>query len=77
MKCPCKDCLTLALCKSLDLHDLVKKCFFMSKYLKATKISHAPYSNNVIRIHSNLPRFTHKIRMNKVKRFIQHTHTLD
>ena len=79
MKCPCKDCLTLPLCKNLDLHDLVRKCSFMSKYLKVNRITDKPISKtaSIYRIFSNLKPFVHRRRMNKIKQFIPHSHSLD
>ena len=44
MKCPCEDCITLAICKNISIHDigrLVKakhKCSLLSDYLTTKKV---------------------------------------
>jgi hypothetical protein len=79
MKLPCKDCLTLPLCKNLDLHDLARKCSFISKYLKVNRITEKPINKTVsiYRIFSGLKPFIHRSRMNKIKQLIPHSHKLD
>ena len=77
MKCPCKDCLTLPICKTMDLHHLANKCSLMNTYL-GVKIIRRSYSNEkIVNIYSNLKPSLHKFRMNKVKKYILHTHTLN
>lgn len=83
MKCPCKDCLTLSLCKNLDIHHLVAKCYEISTYLKATTITDEvvleTQSEKTIkrRLFSKLKPFMHRIRLNKIKEFIPHSYTIE
>lgn len=76
---PCKDCLTLAICKSLDLHDLVIKCEYMHKYLKVNWVGTRMKNGELLcyTIHSHLNRGVHRFRMRKIKKYIPHTHTLN
>lgn len=83
MKCPCENCLTLSLCKNLDLHHLVAKCSIISRYLKVAKITNkilweTPSEKAIEhRISSSSCAFVHKIRISRIKQFIPHTYTMD
>ena len=77
---PCKNCITLPLCKSLDLHHLVEKCSIIKSYLKATRVSTIRNSDTrkiiSYKIYSNLKPSIHRYKLRRLKRFIPHTHTL-
>ena len=74
---PCKNCLTFPLCKSLDLHFLVKKCAYMNKYLKVINTETKKYRNAVVyRIFTKLDPNLHRFRLKRIKKYIPHTHRL-
>jgi len=61
----------------MDLHHLAKKCSYMYKYLDVKHIRPSDFDKKVFMIFSNLKPFVHKIRMNRIKKFIPHTHKLN
>jgi len=75
--CPCKNCITLAICKISDLNRLVDKCVLLRKYLEVVKVT--PHkvlpdgSEKGHTIHSNLSRRAHRIRVINTKRYINHS----
>ena len=78
MRCPCKDCITLPLCKHESLNILVGKCSIISKYLKITtiktkKVETKTHITTTTHLHSNLGRRLHKYRIRKIKQFVPHT----
>jgi hypothetical protein len=79
MQCPCKKCLTLAICKSLDLHHLIKKCSSIERYLKVKKVIEKSVNptTHIYRLHSNLKPFIHRIRLNRLKHFVHHTYKMN
>lgn len=83
MQCPCKNCLTLPICKTLELHDLAEKCCNIAKYLKVVKINHKIIkqtdTEEIVESHlsSQLGNFTHRMRINRIRKFIPHTYEMD
>ena len=75
--CPCKNCITLPLCKTADLNRLVDKCVLLREYLKVTRV--IPHrllpdgSEKGHTIHSNLNQAVHSFRIRNLKRYIKHT----
>ena len=83
MQCPCKNCLTLPICKSLELHDLAEKCCNIAKYLKVVQIKHTIVNKTdteeIIEsnLFSGLGNFIHRMRINKIRQFIPHTYKMN
>ena len=75
--CPCRNCLTLALCKTSDLHKLVDKCVLLRKYLGVIKVKPIKVfpdgSERGHKIFSNLSVPVHLFRIATIKKYINHT----
>jgi hypothetical protein len=79
MKVPCKECLTLSVCKNLDLHHLIRKCSSIKIYLKVEKVSERRINPTeyIYRMYSDLKPFIHRIRLNRLKHFVHHTYKIN